>query len=225
MLHNCVAIVPCRAGSKGLPNKNFLMLGSKKLYKITLDQALRCINEVIISSDKNLEKELKCYSVEQHRRSPELSRDQSTMAELMLELIGRYELHQSTIVLLQPTSPLRRDEDISKCIKTFKNNNFDLVFTVSSQDKTVLKSGFVRGNKFIPIAEPEFTSMNRQDLPELFKPNGAVYVFNGGWFEENNGFTSNNVGVVEMPTENGLDIDNQEDFDRVAQIYKKHLKN
>tara|TARA_Y100000589_G_C27176263_1_gene638898 strand:- start:671 stop:1276 length:606 start_codon:yes stop_codon:yes gene_type:complete len=201
------------------------MLGSKKLYKITLDQALRCINEVIISSDKNLEKELKCYSVEQHRRSPELSRDQSTMAELMLELIGRYELHQSTIVLLQPTSPLRRDEDISKCIKTFKNNNFDLVFTVSSQDKTVLKSGFVRGNKFIPIAEPEFTSMNRQDLPELFKPNGAVYVFNGGWFEENNGFTSNNVGVVEMPTENGLDIDNQEDFDRVAQIYKKHLKN
>ena len=225
MLHNCVAIVPCRAGSKGLPYKNFLMLGSKKLYKITLDQALRCINEVIISSDKNLEKELKCYSVEQHRRSPELSRDQSTMAELMLELIGRYELHQSTIVLLQPTSPLRRDEDISKCIKTFKNNNFDLVFTVSSQDKTVLKSGFVRGNKFIPIAEPEFTSMNRQDLPELFKPNGAVYVFNGGWFEENNGFTSNNVGVVEMPTENGLDIDNQEDFDRVAQIYKKHLKN
>ena len=67
--------------------------------------------------------------------------------------------------------------------------------------------------------------MNRQDLPELFRPNGAVYVFNGGWFVENNGFTSNNIGVVEMPKENSLDIDNQQDFDRVAQIYKKHSKN
>ncbi len=222
MLHNCVAIVPCRAGSKGLPDKNFLILGSEKLYKIALDQALRCVSEVIISSDKNLEKELACYSVEQHRRSPELSTDHSTMAELMFELIRRYELHESTIVLLQPTSPLRRDEDISKCINTFKNNTFDLVFTVSSQDRAVLKSGFVRGNKFVPIVEPDFTFMNRQDLPELFRPNGAVYVFNGGWFVENNGFTSNNVGVVEMPKENSLDIDNREDFDRVAQIYKKH---
>ena len=198
------------------------MVGSKKLYKITLDQALRCINEVIISSDKNLEKELGCYSVKQHRRSPALATDQSTMAELMLELIRMYELQKSTIVLLQPTSPLRRDDDISKCIKTFENNTFDLVFTVSAQDRAVLKSGFIRGNKFIPLAEPEFTFMNRQDLPELFRPNGAVYVFNGGWFVENNGFTSNNVGVVEMPKENSLDIDNQEDFDRVAQIYKKH---
>ena len=223
-MHNCVAIVPCRAGSKGLADKNFLILGSEKLYKITLDQALRCIDEVIISSDKNLEKELECYSVEQHLRSPELSTDQSTMAELMFELIRRYQLHESTIVLLQPTSPLRRDEDISKCINTFKNHTFDLVFTVSSLDRAVLKSGFVRGNKFIPIAEPDFTFMNRQDLPKLFRPNGAVYVFNGGWFEKNNGFTSSNVGVVEMPKENSLDIDNQEDFDRVAQIYKKHSK-
>ena len=225
MLHNCVAIVPCRAGSKGLLDKNFLILGSEKLYKIALDQALRCISKVIISSDKNLEKELACYSVEQHRRSPELSTDHSTMAELMFELIRRYQLHESTIVLLQPTSPLRRDEDISNCINTFKNNTFDLVFTVSSQDRAVLKSGFVRGNKFVPIAEPDFTFMNRQDLPELFRPNGAVYVFNGGWFVENNGFTSNNIGVVEMPKENSLDIDNQQDFDRVAQIFKKYSKN
>lgn len=225
MLHNCVAIVPCRAGSKGLPNKNFLMLGSEKLYKITLVQALRSISEVIISSDKKLEKELESYKVKQHQRSPELSTDQSTMAELMLELIRRYELQNSTIVLLQPTSPLRRDEDISKCIETFKKNNFDLVFTVSSQDSAMLKSGFVQGNRFIPVAEPEFTFMNRQDLPKLFRPNGAVYVFNGGWFEKNNGFTSNNVGVVEMPKENSLDIDNQDDFDRVAKIYKKLLEN
>ena len=201
------------------------MVGSKKLYKITLDQALRCINEVIISSDKNLEKELGCYSVKQHRRSPALATDQSTMAELMLELIRMYELQKSTIVLLQPTSPLRRDEDILKCIKTYKNNTFDLVFTVSAHDRAVLKSGFVRGNKFVPVAEPDFTFMNRQDLPELFRPNGAVYVFNGGWFEKNNGFTSSNVGVVEMPTENSVDIDNQEDFDRVAQIYKNYSKN
>lgn len=223
-MHNCVAIVPCRAGSKGLPNKNFLMLGSEKLYQITLDQALRCVNEVIISSDKNLEEELKFYKVKQHQRSPELSTDQSTMAELMLELIRQYGLHKSTIVLLQPTSPLRRDEDISKCIETYKKNNFDLLFTVSPQDRAVLKSGFVQGNKFIPLGEPEFTFTNRQDLPKLFRPNGAVYVFNGGWFEKNGGFSSTNTGVVEMPTENSLDIDSQEDFDRIAQIYREYSK-
>ena len=198
------------------------MLGSKKLFQITLDQALRCVGEVIISSDKNLDEELKSYKVKQHQRSPELSADQSTMAELMLELIRKYELQNTTIVLLQPTSPLRRDEDISKCIETYKKKNFDLLFTVSSQDRAVLKSGFVQGNKFIPLEDPDFIFMNRQDLPELFRPNGAVYVFNGGWFEKNGGFSSTNMGVVEMPTENSLDIDSQEDFDRIAQIYKKY---
>ena len=221
-MYNCVAIVPCRAGSKGLPNKNFLMLGSKKLFQITLDQALRCVGEVIISSDKNLDEELKSYKVKQHQRSPELSADQSTMAELMLELIRKYELQNTTIVLLQPTSPLRRDEDISKCIETYKKKNFDLLFTVSSQDRAVLKSGFVQGNKFIPLEDPDFIFMNRQDLPELFRPNGAVYVFNGGWFEKNGGFSSTNMGVVEMPTENSWDIDSQEDFDKIVQIYKKY---
>ena len=224
-MHNCVAIVPCRAGSKGLPNKNFLRLGSEKLYQITLGQALRCINEVIISSDKNLEGELKRFKVEHHRRSSELSTDKSTMADLILELIREYELQNSTIVLLQPTSPLRRDEDILKCIETFQKNNFELIFTVSLQDSALLKSGLVQGNRFIPLREPEFTFMNRQDLPKLFRPNGAVYVFNGGWFEKNGGFTSTNTGVVEMPGENSLDIDSQEDFDRVAQIYEKYSKN
>ena len=198
------------------------MLGSKKLFQITLDQALRCVGEVIISSDKNLDEELKSYKVKQHQRSPELSADQSTMAELMLELIRKYELQNTTIVLLQPTSPLRRDEDISKCIETYKKKNFDLLFTVSSQDRAVLKSGFVQGNKFIPLEDPDFTFMNRQNLPQLFRPNGAVYVFNGGWFEKNGGFSSTNMGVVEMPTENSWDIDSQEDFDRIAQIYKKY---
>jgi len=200
------------------------MLGSEKLYQITLDQALRCVNKVIISSDKNLEEDLKFYKVKQHQRSPELSTDQSTMAELMLELIRQYGLQNSTIVLLQPTSPLRRDEDISKCIETYKKNNFDLLFTVSPQDRALLKSGFVQDNKFIPLGEPEFTFTNRQDLPELFKPNGAVYVFNGGWFEKNGGFSSTNTGVVEMPSENSLDIDSQEDFDRIVQIYKEYSK-
>ena len=198
------------------------MLGSKKLFQITLDQALRCVGEVIISSDKNLDEELKSYKVKQHQRSPELSADQSTMAELMLELIRKYELQNATIVLLQPTSPLRRDEDISKCIETYKKKNFDLLFTVSSQDRAVLKSGFVQGNKFIPLEDPDFIFMNRQDLPELFRPNGAVYVFNGGWFEKNGGFSSTNMGVVEMPTENSWDIDSQEDFDKIVQIYKKY---
>ena len=198
------------------------MLGSKKLFQITLDQALRCVGEVIISSDKNLDEELKSYKVKQHQRSPELSADQSTMAELMLELIRKYELQNTTIVLLQPTSPLRRDEDISKCIETYKKKNFDLLFTVSSQDRAVLKSGFVQGNRFIPLEDPGFTFMNRQDLPELFRPNGAVYVFNGGWFEKNGGFSSTNMGVVEMPTENSWDIDSQEDFDKIVQIYKKY---
>ena len=198
------------------------MLGSKKLFQITLDQALRCVGEVIISSDKNLDEELKSYKVKQHQRSPELSADQSTMAELMLELIRKYELQNTTIVLLQPTSPLRRDEDISKCIETYNKKNFDLLFTVSSQDRAVLKSGFVQGNKFIPLEDPDFIFMNRQDLPELFRPNGAVYVFNGGWFEKNGGFSSTNMGVVEMPTENSWDIDSQEDFDKIVQIYKKY---
>ena len=97
---------------------------------------------------------------------------------------AQFEFKNFTIVLLSPTAPLRRDQDILKCIENFKKNNFDRVFTVSSQHTAVLKSGVVQDNSFITVAEPEFTFMNRHDLPKLFRPNGAVYLFNGEWFEK-----------------------------------------
>ena len=46
-----------------------------------------------------------------------------------------------------------------------------------------------------------------------------------GGLKKNGGFTSTNMGVVEMPKENSLDIDSQEDFDRIARIYKMYSKN
>lgn len=220
ILKNYLVVVPCRAGSRGLPNKNFLILKNDPLYLIAAKQGLRITNNVIVSSDKNLEKDLESFPIKFHKRPLSLSSDKTSIEEVLLEIIRTFKLQDFTIILLQPTSPLRQDKNIIDCLKLFKSKKYELVFTVNKQTKTILKSGLIEGNKFIPFIKSDYCFMNRQDLPEVVKPNGAVYVFNGGWFEKNFGFVSNKIGVIKMSSRNSLDIDTKDDFEKVLSLFK-----
>jgi CMP-N,N'-diacetyllegionaminic acid synthase len=67
-------------------------------------------------------------------------------------------------------------------------------------------------DRFVPVSRPEYCFTNRQSLPEVYRPNGAVYVFSADWFLINGGLATHSIGALVMPPEQSQDIDTEADF-------------
>ena len=179
-----------------------------------IDQALRTCDCCIFSSDNEdaLFQASKIDRVFAHRRIASLARDDSPMDVTLLNIIEHYNLKAKILILLQPTSPLRLDASIKKALDTFEENSFDLVMGVSSANSNILKSGFVSGNKFKPVGLVEHCFANRQSLPEIYKPNGSVFVCNSSWLSQNQSLATPKLVALKCLRMRAVDIDTCEDF-------------
>ncbi|MSQ57863.1 MAG: acylneuraminate cytidylyltransferase family protein [Limnohabitans sp.] len=212
-VENWCAVIPLRAGSKGLPNKNTRLLAGKPLYRHSLDLALSCgASQVVITTDiEEILNQSFPSNITLVKRPTHLCADDVAMAPVLLHVIEASAC-SGTLILMQATSPLRQAQDIKKSLDLYSNQDFDLVMSVTTADNGVLKWGTVKGRQFIPIADPSFCFSNRQSLPPVFKPNGAIYVMNAQWFLKNKSFVTPRIGMIEMPLDRSFDIDTAHDL-------------
>ncbi len=220
-----IAFVPARAGSKGLPGKNTKNLCGKPLYRHSVDSALDAgISKVVVSTDID---EIFSHSLPRNvtvvRRPPELARDTTTMAEVLLEFLNSTHHGSGTVVLLQPTSPLRRSDHIQAGLRLFSDGDCSLVMSVCEANSGVLKWGQLAGDRFQPLSDPRFCFANRQSLPPVYRPNGALYVFDADSFRTNRDFSPASVKVVQMSSVESLDIDTLEDFSKCEETILQRL--
>ena len=114
-----IAVIPARSGSKGIPNKNILKIKDKTLIEIAIEQAkqIKEIDQIIFSSDSQkycqIAKQAGAKSL--GLRSKELSTDKTKTIEVLMDIINNFA-DLDTILLLQPTSPVRSIEDIKKAL-------------------------------------------------------------------------------------------------------------
>ena len=216
------AVIPLRAGSRGLPSKNIRPLAGKPLYRHTLDQALAAgASRVVVTTDMPdvLWAELPTQ-VTLVERPAELAGDNVPMAPVLQHALETADVH-GTVVLLQATSPLRRPADIEAAMGVFAGGYFELVMSVTEADRGVLKWGTLRGNRFQPLSDPAHCFANRQSLPAVVRPNGAIYVTDADGFVARGSFVSERIGVLQMPLERSQDIDSLEDFERCEALLKQ----
>ena len=76
------------------------------------------------------------------------------------------------------------------------------------------------GGRFVPLSDPAHCFANRQSLPPVVKPNGAVYVFDADRMVATGSFVSERIGAIAMPPERSHDIDNLNDFERVEALLR-----
>lgn len=115
---NRIAIIPARAGSKGLPNKNVLMLIDKPLIAYTIEAAKesQCFNKIIVSTDSLEYKSIaERYGAEVIIRSEELASDTAT-TYMVIENVLSHNKDCDYFMLLQPTSPFRNAHHIKEAI-------------------------------------------------------------------------------------------------------------
>lgn len=213
------AVVPIRAGSRGLPGKNVRELAGKPLYRHAVDTALQAgASQVLVSTD--IPEVLNAdhpVGVRLIFRPDELAGDGVDMAPVMLHALKTCDV-SGPVVLLQATSPLRQASDVLSALEQLLSGQFDLVMSVTPAESAVLKWGFVAfEGRYQPLSEARYCFANRQSLPPVFRPNGAVYAMQADWFVTNRGFVTERIGTVIMPAERSRDIDNLSDFEYCAQ--------
>jgi N-acylneuraminate cytidylyltransferase len=209
------AVIPLRGGSKGLPGKNTRLLAGKPLYRHAVDLALAAgAHRVIVTT--NIPEVLSAtlpLGVQTVERPAHLCGDAVPMAPVLvhaLQLAGC----EGAVVLLQATSPLRQAVDVHAALDVFGTGRYELVMSVTDADRGVLKWGRMDGDRFLPLSEPAYCFSNRQSLPPVVRPNGAVYVLQAEWFLAGGSFVSDRIGLVHMSAERSQDIDTLADFER-----------
>jgi CMP-N-acetylneuraminic acid synthetase len=180
-----VAIIPARGGSKGLTRKNIKPLLGKPLVAGTIEQAKKSkyVNKVVVSTeDKEIAKISKKYGAEVVDRPEELARDESPTIDAIMHAIDWFEKrgeYFDIVVLLEPTSPLRKENDIDNAIELFIKN-IDKADSLVSVGEVHLENPYILKtieNKYVkPFIEVDENRYQRQQLPKVYFPYGVVYL-------------------------------------------------
>lgn len=218
-----IGLIPARAGSQGLPGKNTLLFNGVSLYRHSVDQAIAAgLDKVIISTD--IEEILSAnlpHKCETIKRPAALASNTAKMTDVILHFINqRQEFEDASIVLLQPTSPLRKPAHIRQAADLFARSNASMVMSVCQTDSSILKYGVLADNRFTPVSNPDYCFSNRQSLPPVFRPNGAIYVFNSRDFLKSDDFPTWDIRAFEMSEEDSIDIDIKSDLVEYQRVFK-----
>jgi N-acylneuraminate cytidylyltransferase len=194
-------------------------MAGRPLYRHAVDLALTAgASRVLITTDipdvLSAEHPPRVQAV---RRPAELCTDDTPMAPVLVHAIQSAGV-VGTLVLLQATSPLRTAQDIAAALDLYAAGGYELVMSVTPADRGVLKWGRIDNGRFAPLSQPQHVFANRQSLPPVVKPNGAVYVFDAQAFVARGGFPVERIGAVEMPAERSHDIDNLADFEHCERL-------
>jgi CMP-N,N'-diacetyllegionaminic acid synthase len=202
-------IIPARGGSKGLPNKNMLVLGDQILVDYSIEFAKRFADEIVVSTDIPELLDRHDKKINYLRRRPDLAEDNTPIEDVILDIISGAELKNETVCLLQPTSPFRTLAEVSAMVDMYSKNRHTTLSVYRCQS-TILKSFIEVDGVVKTINEAKYLSANRQQLPNVFRPNGSIYLFSKTSFLESGRFDFENVNIFE--SESSIDIDTIDDL-------------
>ena len=213
-----LALIPARGGSKGIKDKNIISLAGKPLiaYSIETAKCSKYIDDIVVTTDSE-----KIAEISKHYgasvpfiRPTELAADTSKTIDAVLHAIKTLKTmgkEYDTLVLLQPTQPLRTYKDVDGAIEEYyKNDREGLVSVSCVNDSPLLIRSINENGKLVNLLSQNSTC-RRQDMPEYYKVNGCIYINKTDEIDENTSFNDNRVPFI-MRKEHSIDIDEMSDL-------------
>jgi N-acylneuraminate cytidylyltransferase len=221
-----LALIPARGGSKGLPGKNILPIGGRPLIDWTIAAARgsRYLDRVVLSSDDEaiMSTARRCGCDVPFARPAELATDTTPMIDVVLhalEALPGYEL----VVLLQPTSPLRTSADIDAACEAIERSDAPACVSVSPVEQSPYwMYRLTSEQRMVPLIDTGSQATRRQDLPEVYALNGAVYVARGEWLRKHRTFVTPETVAHVLPRDRAIDIDTAADLEAFQRILAEH---
>ena len=226
-----IAIIPARAGSKGLPGKNIKKLCGKPLIAWSIEAGLESqyIDEVMVTTDSE---EIAGVAREfgasvPFMRPAELSSDTSTSVDVINHALNFYQSNLQKFfdytVLLEPTSPLRVKEDIDNAIKRLLENPLatavvGICKTESQNPAFLIKKNI--NNFLVGYENSDMKILRRQDISDVYFFEGSIYVSHTETLIAKKTFYHEQTLGYEMPKWKSLEIDDLDDFVMVEALMK-----
>jgi len=231
-MNEVVGIVTARGGSKSIPRKNIRLLAGKPLTAWTIEAALqsRSLSRVIVSTeDEEIAEISKKWGAEvPFLRPVELAQDETLHLPVVQHAVSWLESREGhapeVIVTLQPTSPLRRAEHIDQAFTLLQETGADSVVSVCLAEHSPYWMMRLEGDRVYPFLNGVSDEARRQDLPPLYRPNGAIYVTRYNVLMKKNRILGQDTRAIVMGAESSIDIDTWLDF-KLAEVILKEREN
>ena len=225
MKNKVIAIILARGGSKGIPRKNVLDFAGHPLVAWSVIQAKisKEIDEVYISSDSDEILEIaQSYGAKIIKRPDEISGDSAKSEEAIVHALSILGSNQEMIIMLEPTAPLRKADDLDNCVRMFRNERWDSCFSGALLQDFLLWKKDKNG---------DLTSLNydyknqgpRQMREPDYVENGAIYMFKPEIILKNKNRFGGKIGIFPNHFWQSFEIDEPEDWDFVELVFNKYL--
>ena len=222
-----LGVVTARGGSKGIPGKNLKPLAGKPLLAYTIEaaHAAGVFDRLILSTDDdaiaNYARTLRCEVP--FMRPADLARDETPHLPVLqhaVSWLAQHEgYHPDAVVILQPTSPLRRPEHIRAIVDLLARNDVDSVLTVSAVPPHMHPLRMLRVDEdgravLFGSGEPVRRRVNRrQEMPDAWVMNGALYAFRTRvLFDTEPSLYGERTLAMPLPAPYGISIDTPADW-------------
>lgn len=216
------AIILARGGSKGIKNKNLILVNKKPLIYWSIKSCLESkkISCTWVSSDnKKILNIAKKFGAKIIIRPKYLASDKASSDDAWLHAVNYIEKSYKTdiIVGVQPTSPIRSKFDFDKAIRKYKFEKLDSLFSANITNDTNFWE--FKNSKFSANYNFKKRKM-RQDLNKKYLENGSFYIFDMKKFKKEKCRLFGKIGVYLMNKLKSFQIDDFDDLKLINSIFK-----
>ena len=222
-----IALIPARAGSKSIPKKNLARVGNNTLvgHAVTQAKAARVFDRIVVSTDgEEIATEARRWDAEVYMRHADLATDTSLVVDTVRDLCRQLRLEGETatyMVMLEPTTPLRRVSDIIACLEVLDREKADSVATFKEADLNPHRAWRLDSDEPSPFIEGAIPWNPRQSLPKSYQLTGAVYAFSINALPDMaTGLLFGDARSVIVDKSRSIDIDDFVDLMVVRELYK-----
>ena len=222
-----LGLVPARGGSKGVPGKNVRPLAGHTLLEYTARAARESgvLDRVILSTDSlEIADAGRRAGLEvPFMRPASLAADDTPMVPVIQHALAEIAKHgwsPDIIVLLQPTSPLRRSDHIRDAVSLLRESNADSVVTVVEVPRHLSPDYVMRidEGRLQPFLPDGARVTRRQDARPAYSRDGTVYAFRRATLEKFGGIYGEDCRPLLIDSRESLSIDTQDDWDEAERV-------
>jgi CMP-N,N'-diacetyllegionaminic acid synthase len=217
-LHPVLGLIPAKLGSTRLPGKNIRPLGGKALLAWTVDaaKASGALDRLVVSTESEQVAQVAraCGAEVPFMRPAELARDPAGVVQVALhalETLREAGARFRTVVILLPTCPFRSAQDIRDAFSLYEKNDGQFLMSVSPYPHTPFAAMRLQDGLLAPWF-PQYSGKKSQELPDAWRPNGALHILDVAAFEKTRSYYSQPLLGYPMPAERSVDIDTEADW-------------
>ncbi len=220
-----LGLIPARGGSKGIHRKNIKLFDGQPLISWTIKSALnsKCIERVVVSTEDS---EIADISLEFGAEVPfirpgRLAEDTTPGIATVFHALDQLP-EVTDVILLQPTSPLRTEEDIENIFNYRKQYNCDSILSICHASKHPSWMYELNKDQTISKILNDHKKKVRQELKPAYLINGAIYIASREFINRYKTFINEFTFGFIMPIERSVDIDTNYDW-FIAECLKKKV--